>query len=121
MSRDYSLFLKDILASVVRIKSYTRDFDFESFESNELVIDGVLHYLMIIGEAVKNIPENIQEKTPSISWREIGRFRDLVIHHYFGLDLTIVRDIIQNHITPLEQSIESPVQVLEEQTTSDND
>jgi uncharacterized protein with HEPN domain len=42
---------------------------------------------MIIGEAIKNIPEELRASGPEICWRDISRFRDRVVHHYFATDL----------------------------------
>lgn len=46
---------------------------------------------MIIGEAVKSLPEDM--KSEGVRWRDIARFRDRVVHHYFGTNLDIVWEI----------------------------
>lgn len=96
MSRDFNLYLKDALKASRRIADYVVDLDFEAFTANDQVVDAVLFNLMTIGEAVKNIPESTRMASPEVAWREISRFRDLVVHHYFGLKLEIVWGIIQN-------------------------
>jgi uncharacterized protein with HEPN domain len=58
--------------------------------------------LEIIGEAVKNVPPEILQIKPEIEWQKIARFRDLIIHHYFKVKLTIVWDIVQNSLAELK-------------------
>ena len=51
MSREYNLYLRDILAAIGRIERYTRGMDYEGFLADDLVQDGVIRNLMVIGEA----------------------------------------------------------------------
>lgn len=46
--------------------------------------------LEIIGEASKNIPIEFKEKYKDVEWKEMARMRDRLIHHYFGVDYSIV-------------------------------
>lgn len=91
---DVRLFLQDILECIEKIERYTKDMSFDEFSKNDLVVDAVIRNLEVIGEAVKNIPEDIRLKHPEIPWREIVGFRNIVIHHYFGVDLNIVWTVI---------------------------
>ena len=105
MSRNDELYLNDILKAIDRIERYTSDLDQDTFKSNDLCVDGVLFNLMTVGEAVKHIPDNWRRRYPTVRWRDIGRFRDRVVHHYFGLDLDIVWEIVTVHIPPLYTAI----------------
>jgi len=62
MSRAYRLYLKDILVSIQRIKRYTQDMSEKHFESDQVCQDAVLFNLYLIGEAVKQIPQETREK-----------------------------------------------------------
>ena len=66
MQRDYKLYLKDILESIKKIDKYTNNKSYKSFSENDLITDAVLRNLEIIGEAVKNIPDEIKKKYPNI-------------------------------------------------------
>ena len=110
--RDVRLFLYDILECIEKIERYTRDLSFDEFVRNDLVIDAVIRNLEIIGEAVKNIPEDIRSKYPDIPWKQIIGFRNIVIHHYFGVDLNIVWTIVRLQLPYLKKSVEKIVEEL---------
>lgn len=106
MSRSHELYLRDILRAYQRILDFTDGLESEDFKGDELRIDGVLFNLMTIGEAIKNIPQEQQDKYPNVRWKDISRFRDRVVHHYFKLDLEIVWEIIQDHLPILAKQVE---------------
>ncbi|MEO1443061.1 MAG: HepT-like ribonuclease domain-containing protein, partial [Chloroflexota bacterium] len=70
MPRSHDHYLKDILNSTDRIERYIKDIDFDAFEADEMRVDSVLHNLMIIGEAVKQIPDDMRDHAPSVRWRD---------------------------------------------------
>lgn len=104
MSRDYNLYLRDILEAIGRIERYTRGMDYEEFLADDLVQDGVIRNLMVIGEA-KLIPEPLKCEHADISWRKIAGVRDILIHAYFGIHNEIVWDVIQNKIPQLRVAV----------------
>lgn len=57
MRREYKAYLKDILEAIGKIERYTENMNLEDFSNNELIQDGVIRNLEIIGEAVKNLPD----------------------------------------------------------------
>ncbi len=61
--------------------------------------------LEIIGEAVKNVPEDFRTKYPDIPWRQIAGMRDVLIHAYFGVNLRRVWKVIKEEIPELKLKI----------------
>ncbi len=96
MQRDPKIYLKDILKAIGKIEGYMKNMNFRTFSGNELVQDAVVRNLEIIGEAAKKIPGEIRSKYSDIEWNKIAGLRDILIHEYFGVDLEILWDIIQN-------------------------
>lgn len=83
------IFLKHILDAIELIDDYIGDLSFEIFKESIQLQDSVIRRLEIIGEAVKNIPTEIQDEHPDVPWKEMARMRDVLIHRYFGVDLVL--------------------------------
>jgi uncharacterized protein with HEPN domain len=60
--RDWKILFEDIIESIEKIEIYTKDYTFESFSTNPLIIDAVVRNIEIVGEASKNIPKDVQKK-----------------------------------------------------------
>ena len=73
--------------------------------SDRLKQSAIVREIEIIGEAVKNISENLKDKHREIEWKEIAGTRDKMIHHYFGVDLNIVWDIVKINLPDLKKKI----------------
>ncbi len=69
MPRKYRDYLEDISDSIRKIKKFTNSMTFEEFKSDEKTMDAVLRNLEVIGEAVKNLPDEIKENNPDIDWK----------------------------------------------------
>ncbi len=102
MSRIYSLYLADIVESCGRIRSYVAEMTYEEFILDNKTVDAVVRNLEIIGEAVKNLPDEVRDLRPEIEWKKVARFRDVIAHHYFKIDYDRVWNITQTKIQELE-------------------
>jgi len=98
MSRDWRLFLQDMIESADKVRRYVEGLSLESFQRNEMAYDAVLRNLEIIGEAAKSIPPEIRDRYPEVAWRGVAGLRDLLAHAYFGLDDNTLWDIIQTKL-----------------------
>ena len=106
MSRNYNLYLQDIVEAADRIASYVEGVTRSAFKADQMRIDAVIRNLQIIGEAVKNIPGSIWEKYPNVPWQEIAAFRNRVTHVYFNVDLNITWDVVQFELPTLRTQIQ---------------
>ena len=114
MSRDPRVYLEDILESIRRIRAYVGDLDKNGLEADELRLDAVVRNLEVIGEAVKRLPEDLRTQESDVEWRKIAGLRDILIHHYFGIDVAIIWDIVATKIPDFERQIQIIVESLEE-------
>lgn len=104
--KDDFAFVKHILESINAIEEFSRGINKEEFMSNRLKQSAIVREIEIIGEAVKNISEKIKKRYPKVEWKDIARTRDKMIHHYFGVDLNIVWNIVKNDIPVLKTNIQ---------------
>ena len=68
------------------------------FFANELVVDAVLRNLELLGEAARQIPDDVRPRYPMVPWRRIAGLRDVLAHATFGLEEgTIWQAVSQKH------------------------
>ncbi len=104
-SRDWKLRIKDIHFSLQAIQKLTADLTQEQFCEDETIIKAVLYDFLIIGEATRVIPEDIQSQYPNIPWRLMIDMRNVVSHEYFQVQINMVWLTIVNDLPTLNQQI----------------
>ena len=105
--RKWDLRIRDILASIERIKEYTRNLDFEQFRSDTKTFDAVVRNFEIIGEAAAHVPEEIVANHPEIPGQDMRDMRNVLAHEYFGINENIVWNTIQDDLLPLVPQLKS--------------
>jgi uncharacterized protein with HEPN domain len=103
--RSQKLFLSDIIESIDAIQIYVAGADFDYFCSDRKTFAATIRELEIIGEAIRNISDEIKIMYPDVLWQEIRSFRNKIAHEYFGVDTRIVWDIVQNELDLLKDQI----------------
>jgi len=109
MPRDYKVSLEDILEALSRIRTLTGRVSYNDFKGDLTNQEAVVRNLEIIGEAAKNVPEDVRSDYPEVDWTRIAGLRDILIHRYFAVDLEIVWDIITNKLSDLEYHVKRMV------------
>lgn len=105
MSRDEIMYLQDIAQSCEKILQFTAGFTQSDLVRDEKTYDAVVRNLEIIGEAAKNISDELRKQLPDIKWRKAAGLRDMLAHVYFGIDDDILWDIVQNKVPQLSKAV----------------
>jgi uncharacterized protein with HEPN domain len=105
VSRDYRLFLKDIIESIEQIEKFTLDKSFDEFVLDDMISSAVIRKLEIIGEASKNISEHIRMKYNILPWSDMAKMRDKLIHAYFGVDYEVIWKVIKERLPRIKQQL----------------
>ena len=105
--RDWRFRVRDILASLRAIQSYTHDMTFETFAADARTTDAVVRNLMTMGESIRWIPEPILDDHPEIPWRLMRGVRNVVVHEYFGVDPGILWATVRDDLPPLIKPLEA--------------
>jgi len=106
MNNKSNLYLDHILDSCRNIIEFTKDIDFQTFINKRIIQSAVIRELEIIGEATKNLPDDIRKHSKDIPWKKLAGMRDKLIHGYFTVDLKEVWNTVKNDISILKSGIE---------------
>ena len=99
--REWRIYLDDMITFASKVISYTDGLDQAGFLANELVVDATLRNVALIGEAARQIPDDIRSQHPEIPWRLITATRNRLIHGYLGIDNDTIWSIIHDDIPEL--------------------
>lgn len=106
MKRSFRHFLEDAIEYCEKAQGFVNNITYEEFLADEKTFLAVTRALEIIGEALKNIPDEIKIKFPQVPWREIIGFRNTVAHVYFGVDPKIVWNTAKEDVKYLKTLIQ---------------
>jgi uncharacterized protein with HEPN domain len=102
--------ITDILECIAKIRRFTKGYSFDDFQGDEKTIDSVLRNLEIIGEAARHVPMEVQARYPELPWAEMLTMRNIVIHEYHGVNLSIiwqtVKEDLPSLVSPLKRILQ---------------
>ncbi len=104
-NRSPNLLLEDIFESANKILQYVNNLSYEQFIQDTKTCDAVIRNFEIIGEAANRLSEDFKEKNKDVDWKRIKGFRNRIVHDYFGVDYSIVWQIIQHYLPSLIKTI----------------
>ena len=103
--RDERERLLDILEAIECIEKYMAQGK-GAFYADELIQNWMVSHIMVIGEACRALPRDFQARYANIPWADIIGMRNILIHHYFGIDEDAVWSVVEKDIPELKFNIE---------------
>jgi uncharacterized protein with HEPN domain len=104
--RDLRDYLLDIIDSIDDIENFTENLTYEQFVKDRKTLNAVVRSIEIIGEAAKQLPNEVKAKYNTLPWKEITGMRDKLIHAYFGMDTETIWETVHKNIPTLKQTIQ---------------
>ena len=105
MKKDPKVFLAHILESIQLIEEYSKKVTAAKFYKDRAVQDAIIRRLEIIGEAVKNLPISFKTNWPDIPWKQIAGMRDILIHEYFDVDLSLTWKVVKKELPQIKKKL----------------
>lgn len=99
--------IRHILDAISDIEKFTEKKNFEDFSSDKMLQSACVHQLQIIGEAANHFTREFINQHNNVEWAEIVGLRNLLIHEYFGIDIKLVWQVIQNDLPRLKENIQN--------------
>ncbi|MDI6734785.1 MAG: DUF86 domain-containing protein [bacterium] len=114
MKREIGDYIEDIISAMDKAMIFIENMSHKEFIQDDKTVFAVVRALEIIGEAVKNIPDDYRKEYPEIPWKDMAGMRDKVIHEYFGVKLERVWETIKKDIPYLKPLFEKIMKDLED-------
>jgi len=99
-------YLRHILQECEFLIENSQEIEYDKFLNDPVLMRAFVRSLEVIGEAVKNLPEEFRKKHSAIPWKEIAGMRDKLIHEYFGVDYEVVWETVKRDIPVLRVQVE---------------
>lgn len=96
--------LLDVLEAIERIEKYAGR-GREEFEAIDLIQVWIVRHLEIIGEAVRGLTPEFQDRHPGVPWKKLAAMRNVLAHEYFDIDLPEVWAVVESDLPVLRTSV----------------
>ena len=102
MNRSTAERLRDILHAADLTAQHAGDLDAERLATTPGRRDAALFQIVVLGEAVSELPADLLALAPEIPWSDIRSMRNVLVHAYWQIDYGIVADAIRYDLEPLK-------------------
>jgi len=102
--KDKRKLLLDMVTSIETISSFGIK-SLEEFETDGRTQDAVMFNLIILGEAANGLSDEFIENHNDIPWNDVIGMRNIIVHGYDILKISVVWDTIVNDLPILEKQL----------------
>ena len=107
MKKGNRLYVLQIIEHAKLITEHVEEVDWRDFQADPLLQAAVERWLIIIGEASKKLSSEFLEHHSDIPWRQIRGLRNIVVHEYDSMDISVIYEVVSEHIPSLLSEMEA--------------
>lgn len=87
MNPDKNIFrLEHVVESIEKIEFIIKDLSYGQYLEDWIRQDAIVRNIEIIGEAIRNVDEELIVTYPKVPWKEARGMRNILIHEYFRIE-----------------------------------
>jgi uncharacterized protein with HEPN domain len=94
-----------MLDAAEKALSFSAGMTREAFAADPKTVFATIRALEVVGEAAKNVLDAFRTQHASVPWGDMAGMRDVLIHDYFGVDLTIVWETLRSDLPALVREL----------------
>jgi uncharacterized protein with HEPN domain len=98
--------LRDVLAAIADIESFTEGMDFEAFQTDAKTIAAVERKLQVISEAAVRLGDGAERLCPGPPWPNIRGIGNWLRHQYDRVELDTLWKTLQDDLPALKTSVQ---------------
>ena len=99
-------YLAHIERAVLEIRKHTAGMTQEAYETDSKTQRAVERNIQIVGEAAHRLSDELKQANPEIPWDDVYAARNVLVHHYFGVNQKILWDVLQEDLDPLLRKVQ---------------
>ena len=105
LNKDYYILLS-MLETIDKIIRFTSTYQSaEELYQNDRDFDASMMNFIVIGEQVDKLTVEVKANNEQINWQKIYSLRNILAHHYFGINVEIVYQIISVELPKLKEDL----------------
>ena len=112
--------LKRIASTIERIINNSKTIDDSQYyvlsPAGMERLESTCMLLLAIGESIKGIDKMTQKQLlpnyPEVDWKGAMGIRDIIAHHYFDIDESLVFDVVKNKLPGMLETINKMIEEL---------
>jgi uncharacterized protein with HEPN domain len=104
--RGWRHWLGDIVEAIRDIQSYTSGMDVEAFAADRKTLRAVAYCFIIIGEATRHLPPEVETRYPEVPWAKMRGMRNVLVHEYPWTSPRTLWDTATMNLPPLVPALE---------------
>jgi uncharacterized protein with HEPN domain len=78
--RREELYVANLVDNARAVRKYLDGVTRERWDADRVLRDAVLYRMLLLGEIVSALPDELRERYPDVAWRQIRAFRNLAVH-----------------------------------------